>query len=69
MVHENESGGVIVSLDRQPFTAYVIDQRNKPFLWPVIGLDGKEMTRAYPIKKVLGEATDHIHHRGICFVH
>ncbi len=68
-VHENESGGVTVSLEGQPFMTYVIDQGNKPFLWPVIGPDGKEMTRAYPMKKVPGEATDHLHHRGVCFGH
>ena len=65
----DDSGGVVVSLDGKPFATYVIDQGNKPFLWPVIGPDGKEMTRAYPMKKVPGEAIDHIHHRGVCFGH
>lgn len=68
-VVEQENGGVTVSLDGQPFTTFVIDQGNKPFLWPVIGPDGKEMTRGYPMKEVPGEAIDHIHHRGITFGH
>ncbi len=68
-VVEDATGGAIVSLNGQPFTNYVVDQSNKPFLWPVIGPDGKEMTRCYPMKEVPGEAIDHIHHRGVTFGH
>ena len=68
-VQENDCGGVTVTLDGELFTTYVVDQGNKPFLWPIIGPDGKEMTRGYPMKKVPGEAIDHIHHRGLTFGH
>jgi len=68
-VVEDATGGAVVSLNGQPFTTYVVDQGNKPFLWPVIGPDGKEMTRGFPMKEVPGEAIDHIHHRGITFGH
>jgi hypothetical protein len=66
---ETASGGVAVTIDGEPFTRYVVDQANKPFLWPIVGPAGSELTRCYPMKDVPGEATDHIHHRGLCFGH
>ena len=63
------SGGVAVTIDGELFTSYVVDQANKPFLWPIVGPAGSELTRGYPMKDVPGEATDHVHHRGLCFGH
>jgi hypothetical protein len=64
--------GVTVDVDGGPFAAYVIDQANKPYLWPVIGPTGKAMTRAYPMQELPDEPAaqrDHPHHRGITFGH
>ena len=69
VVAKNESGGVTVTLAGQPFATYVIDQGNKPFLWPVFGPDGKPMTRSFPMQDVPGETQDHYHHRGVNFGH
>ena len=63
------SGGVEVKVEGKPFATYVIDQGNKPFLWPVYGPTGKAMTRAYPMEQVVGEQRDHIHQRGLTFGH
>ncbi|HSU66195.1 MAG TPA: PmoA family protein [Tepidisphaeraceae bacterium] len=63
------SGGVEVKVDGKPFATYVIDQGNKPFLWPIYGPTGKPMTRAYPMEQVEGEQHDHIHQRGLTFGH
>ncbi len=63
------SHGVTVTYGGQPFAEYVIDEANKPYLFPVFGPTGKLMTRSFPMKKVEGEQTDHYHHRGICFGH
>ena len=41
----------------------------KPYFWPVIGPTGKSMTRAFPMKSVIGEQQDHPHHRGVWFGH
>lgn len=62
-------GGVSVKHNGQPFADYIIDQANKPYLAPVFGPGGKQMTRNYPMKTVEGEQHDHPHHRGICFGH
>lgn len=64
--------GVVVMVDGKPFAEYIVDDINKPYLWPVIGPTGKSMTRAFPMKEVPYESTsqrDHPHHRGITFGH
>src|SRR5580698_2000269 len=68
-VEKTPSGGVIVKVDGEPFAEYVVDQANKPYLAPVFGVEGKQMTRNYPMKTIDGETHDHPHHRGICFGH
>ena len=66
-IEKTTGGGVTVKVNGQVFAEYVVDQANKPYLAPVFGPSGKQMTRNYPMKKVEGEQTDHPHHRGICF--
>jgi hypothetical protein len=67
-----DAHGVTVEVDGGPFAVYVVDESNKPYLWPVVGPTGKAMTRAYPMQDVAGEPKqqrDHPHHRGITFGH
>ncbi len=66
---EKTGHGLTVNLDGKLLTKYVIDEGNKPFLYPFIGPTGKSMTRAYPMKTVEGEQHDHPHHRSIWFGH
>jgi len=66
---EKTASGVTVTYNGELVTNYIIDQANKPFLYPLIGPKGKEMTRAYPMKTVEGEHHDHPHHRSIWFGH
>ncbi len=68
-VEKTPSGGAIVKVDGQVFAEYVVDQANKPYLWPIYGPTGKSMTRSYPMKDVPGEKQDHPHHRGLNFGH
>lgn len=66
-----EADGVVVKIDGELFTKYITGDEgtNKPYFYPVIGPSGKEMTRAYPMKDVEGEAQDHPHHRSFWFGH
>lgn len=66
-VEKTASGGAVVKVDGQVFAEYIVDQANKPYLAPVFGPTGKQMTRNYPMKTIEGEQHDHPHHRGICF--
>ena len=66
---EKTKAGVTVKYDGKLFTRYVIGQSNKPFLWPVIGPSGDEVTRAFPLEKREGERHDHPHHRSVWFGH
>jgi hypothetical protein len=68
-VEKTATGGAIVKYDSKLVTEYVVDQANKPYLYPVIPPGGVPMTRAYPMAKVEGEQWDHPHHRGICLGH
>jgi len=68
-VEKTATGGALVKIDGQFFTELVVDQANKPYLWPIIGPGGETMTRAYPMKTVEGEQHDHPHHRGLNFGH
>lgn len=61
---------VEVTLDGQPFTTYIFNSGFKPILWPVIGPTGKEMTRAWPLRKDdPTEKTDHVHQKSFWFDH
>lgn len=68
-VEKTASGGAVILHDGKPFAEYIIDQANKPYLAPVFGPTGKQMTRNYPMITVEGEQHDHPHHRGINFGH
>ena len=63
-------GSVEVTLDGQPFATYVFDSGFKPIIWPIIGPTGKEMTRAWPLRKDNPtEKTDHVHQKSFWFDH
>lgn len=61
---------VTVTVDGQPFTAYVFAGHPKPILFPVHGPGGIGLTRQYPlVDGVAGEAKDHPHHESFWFTH
>jgi hypothetical protein len=63
-------GVVTIRLDGQLFARYHTDSGSKPFLWPLIGPTGEEMTRAFPMRHDdPDETTDHMHHRSMWFGH
>lgn len=64
---EQKGANAVVKYQGELVTEYVTDQSNKPFLYPVIGPGGANMTRAYPMKDVDGERKDHPHHRSVWF--
>lgn len=59
-----------VLLGDQLFTRLVHDPGSKPYLYPLLGPNGKSITRDFPMKvKVEGEDQDHPHHRSLWFTH
>lgn len=60
---------VRIEIDGQLFTEYRHGDAPHVYYWPVIGPGGAKMTRAYPMEKVEGEETDHVHHRSLWFSH
>ncbi len=60
----------LIHIDGELFTEYHVGDVYRPYFYPVIGPNGKGMTRNFPMKKgVEGEETDHMHHRGVWFGH
>jgi hypothetical protein len=50
--------------------AYVIDPKvAKPYFWPLNAPGGLTVTRAWPMEKAEGEATDHPHQKSAWFCH
>jgi len=66
---ERSENGVIVKIDGQLFTEYLVKSESKPILWPILGPTGKPMTRDYPLRDHPGEAVDHPHQRSLWFTH
>ncbi len=68
---EKDKDGVTVKLNGNLLTRYLIKSGHKPIFWPVIGPNGKEITRSYPMvpEGKPDERQDHIHHRSFWFTH
>ena len=59
-----------VEVDGELFTEWQHKAWKAPYLYPVIGPNGVNVTRHFPMKDgVAGESQDHPHHRGIRFSH
>ena len=54
---------------QQPFTWYFYEDVPRPYFWPVMGPDGGEMTRQWPMAQIKDEEHDHKHHRGLWYAH
>jgi len=67
---KKSDANVEVTLDGKPFATYIFDSGFKPIIWPIIGPTGKEMTRAWPLRKDNSdEKTDHVHQKSFWFDH
>jgi len=66
---ERSEKGVVIKIDGQLFTEYLIRSGSKPVLWPILGPTGKPMTRAYPMGEMPNEKRDHVHQRSLWFTH
>ena len=60
-------GRIRIEIDGKLFTEYRHGDAPHVYYWPVIGPGGAKMTRAYPMEKVEGEETDHVHQRSWWF--
>lgn len=59
-----------ILINGELFVGYNTINTAKPFLYPIIGPTGANMTRHFPMKKgVTGESEDHPHHTSFWFTH
>ena len=62
--------GFRFEIDGELFTQWQTKAWKVPYLYPVIGPNGENITRHFPMRKdVEGEQKDHPHHRSIRFSH
>jgi Methane oxygenase PmoA len=55
-----------VQIDGRPFTAlYEGKEAHKPFLYPLLTVSGKRVTRGFPVEKIAGDPEDRPHQRGL----
>ncbi|MCS7263823.1 MAG: PmoA family protein [Armatimonadetes bacterium] len=65
IVLNKERKWVTVTVDGKLFTRYYFtDEFAKPFCFPLVGPNGKVLTRGFPIEPKEGETRDHPHHKG-----
>jgi hypothetical protein len=61
---------IAIDIDGKPFTEFHYGTDvGKPFLAPLRAASGTIVTRRYPMEKIAGESTDHLHHRGLWFTY
>ncbi len=61
---------VRIEMDGKPYSTFVYGPGvMKAYLFPLRAMDGTIITRGFPMEKVEGESTDHLHHRGVWFAH
>src|SRR5688572_17904793 len=59
-----------ILVDGKEIAALVHDpDQRKPYVYPIIGPNGRPITRAYPMETVEGEKKDHPHQRSLWFTH
>ena len=64
------ANGAKVTVDGELFCEYVLNSGHQPVIWPIIGPDGHEMTRQFPLgPKLPSEKDDHPHHRSLWLNH
>ncbi|MEM6258266.1 MAG: PmoA family protein [Planctomycetota bacterium] len=60
----------LVMIGDDVFVGYNHQDVSKPYLYPIIGPTGANMTRHYPMKAgIEGESEDHPHHTSLWFAH
>ncbi len=65
-----EQKWVTVTIDGQLFTRYYFTPEfAKPFCFPLVGPNGKVLTRGFPVEPREGETRDHPHHKGFWVAH
>ena len=70
VVPDDAKRRVDVSIDGQPFTAYIYPTSlKKPVLFPIRSAGGTIVTRGFPLEPRPRERVDHPHHVGLWFNH
>lgn len=58
-----------IEINGKLFTEYFFKEVPRPYCHPLLGPNGIQMTRNWPMKEAAGEDRDHPHHRSFWFTH
>ena len=64
-----DGGNVEVLASGEPFATLHLTGGRIPYVWPLVGPGGLEVTRAFPMGERAGESKDHPHHQSMWFAH
>jgi hypothetical protein len=64
-----QDGKLLIEIGGHPFAEYHYQNVPKPFLYPVLGPGGEQMTRHWPMENLPNEDHDHPHHRSLWYAH
>jgi hypothetical protein len=62
-------GKLRIEINGQLFSEYVYENTSRPYLYPIIGPGGAQMTRNWPMKDAPNEERDHPHHKSWWYAH
>jgi hypothetical protein len=62
-------GKLRIEINGQLFSEYVYENTSRPYLYPIIGPGGAQMTRNWPMKEAPNEERDHPHHKSWWYAH
>jgi hypothetical protein len=63
---ETKGDQITVQINGKPFTTFHQGKEaNKPYMYPLLTVSGKGVTRAFPMETVEGDPTDHPHQRSL----
>jgi hypothetical protein len=57
------------ALQAQPYMFHTEEKWDKPFLYPLRTVSGRNLSRRFPVESLPGENTDHAWHRGLWWGH
>lgn len=62
-------GKLRIEIGGELFSEYIYENTSRPYLYPIIGPGGAQMTRNWPMKEAPNEERDHPHHKSWWYAH
>lgn len=64
-----QDGKLRIEMDGELFANYYYSNVSRPYLYPIVGAEGRQMTRHWPQEQAENEEHDHPHHKSWWYAH